>query len=471
MATDLDETLIQENIEEYVNDDNKIVTIRWLSLTLNIHINEAKRALTKFVTEHRGKKSDGDFNATYFIAGLGKSKSGDPMHKCIVVPDIHLEEVKKSFSIITSCHIYSVQKTRLKDYTSLYMTDFDIIREHVDRSQSFSSIKCPWVEKKPKVEYIKSYARSSDDKPAAVPPASTSVPAAKANAKKSEPKGSIATMFASTGKKNVSEEKSAPVKEEVVVNPPNKASRPEAKKGSVLAMFNKQTNNRDDVKKTEVKNNSTSKESVTVTSNKTGDTNGGKVSNKRSLKSEKYEPKKKQRRRIKTDLFDSSDEDNNESEKESEDEVDVVENLPVSDDEIIDNSVENIKEVHEVSSEKDTPAEEDDNGSAIISENKVVTVGPRGEKRKRTKKVVTKTFVDEEGFIVTSKEKEWESETDDSESENSKTEEKKTDVAAPPQLKSSAAIKTEPKSKEVPKKNISPRKGKQTSLMSFFKKS
>ncbi|KAL5003978.1 hypothetical protein ScPMuIL_017434 [Solemya velum] len=80
-----------------------------------------------------------------------------------------------------------------------------------------------------------------------------------------------------------------------------------------------------------------------------------------------------------------------------------------------------------------------------------------GRRRKRRRKLVPKTFKDEDGFIVT--EKVWESEsTDASEIE---------EPAKPPPSKQPSPNKKTEKSK----KKASPAKGsKQTSMMSFFKK-
>ena len=36
------------------------------------------------------------------------------MHKCAVVPETELEVVKRSLATVTSCHIFSVQKAKLK---------------------------------------------------------------------------------------------------------------------------------------------------------------------------------------------------------------------------------------------------------------------------------------------------------------------------------------------------------------------
>uniref|UniRef100_A0A2C9M7R7 DNA polymerase delta subunit 3 n=1 Tax=Biomphalaria glabrata TaxID=6526 RepID=A0A2C9M7R7_BIOGL len=472
MATDIDETLIQENIEEYVNDDNKVVTIKWLSLTLNIQINQAKKALTKFVKDHKGKQSDGDIHCTYFVAGLGKSDNGEPMHKCFVVPDTHLLEVEKSLSAVTSCHIYSIQKSILKNYIPLYMTDYDVIRENLEQCQSYSSIKSPLVKQRPKVEYMKSFETTSSNTKVSMSEAKCVKPSVATtskvtNNKKPEPKGSIATMFASTDKKNEIKEKPATVKNENETSTGNKMMKPVVKQAGVLAMFNKQTNNNTKkiVTKTEPET-----ESVSTVPTKKTDTVGAKGTNKRQLDSDKEEPKRKQRRRIKTDFFDSSEDEisGSEAEDEPDEPIDVVETHE-SEIEIINDSTESLKDsLNSVNSDKEMSVDKNNDDRTIKNEVKT-TVVSGGKKRKRTKKVVTKNVLDDEGFMVTQKVTEWISETDDSDLENGKTEEEKKPEAVPAKI--SVTVKAEPKAKKAAKKNISPQKGKQTSLMSFFKKS
>merc|ERR1712241_885836 len=103
----MDSSLIQENLEEYIIDENKVVTYRWLSLTLNIHVNQAKQELFSFVTSKRNKGGNDDVNVTYFVAGLGQTKTGEPCHRCVVVPEAEMTAVKSQLSAVTSCHVYA----------------------------------------------------------------------------------------------------------------------------------------------------------------------------------------------------------------------------------------------------------------------------------------------------------------------------------------------------------------------------
>ncbi|KAL5020016.1 hypothetical protein ScPMuIL_002908, partial [Solemya velum] len=160
---------------------------------------------------------------------------------------------------------------------------------------------------------------------------------------------------------------------------------------------------------------------------------------------------KKKRRRIKDTMFESS----------SEDEI------------VLDESPEP-SPVKPKTLVPESPDSGDDLMEVSQPEDKHEHSHTPGRRRKRRRKLVPKTFKDEDGFIVT--EKVWESEsTDASEIEEP--------AKPPPSKQPSPNKKTEvlstnksPSAKQKPqpaksKKKASPAKGsKQTSMMSFFKK-
>lgn len=513
MGEFVDSSLIQENLEEYVNDENKIVTYRWLSLTLNINVNNAKQALYTFATSQRNKGGNDDINVTYFVAGLGKTKQGEPIHKCVVVPECHLDIVKSELEPVTSCHVYSVQKCKLKDTTSLYQTDYDIIRENLTVSPSLSSIVCPWAVKhdpktskttisnKPSITTEKEVKKEVHVPKVSPTKTSKTTPSAMLNGaskKKADSKGSIASMFASAGKKteekkNTSVEKGPSVKEK---------TKTTEKKDGVKAFFSTQPKvlKSPDNKKDEQK---VKKESQPEKSSK---------KTKRQDDSDDELPQKKRRSRIKkADLFDSSEDEVEEEEameaqalseeeeshntavleeeSEEEEEVPLIEpetkkkkkekeevkehdtkkkkkekeevKKPESKSkkkekevEVKEPEIKKKKEVEETETKEKTTCEE--------AKEKKTVEGSR--KRKRTRKLVPKHSVDEEGFMVT--EKVWESDSTDASDveEVKKVEEKSKPGSAKP-------IKGDQKPK-APKKSVAlPTKGKQqASLMSFFKK-
>lgn len=450
--------LLYENIGEYVDDDNKIVTCKWLSLTHSININAAKRALHAFV-EHQRKAGGGNgINVTYFVAGLGKSKDGGLMHKCAIVPESELEDVKGSLSALTSCHIFSVQKAKLKDYTPLYMTDYEIVKNNLENCNSFSSIKCPWVSLKsakaaPRViQQVVVKPENKENAPSKKPDSSKDSKTSAANnpAKKAEPKGSIASMFASANKKG--DQSAKPVQKTEA--PASKAKSPQKKSG-VMAYFGK-----DRESPSKKKSNTTSKKPESKVVQKEKQEPKGKK--KQTADSEDEAPDNKRRKRIRTDLFDSSDEEDAEASG--------TEDHPEDEEEPEESTVSDKEEEKDEAKASEEKKVEEEKESVTISSNDSAA---SGKKRKRTKKVVTKHYQDDEGFMVTKKETVWESETDDEDETTSNQEPVKKKIATESMGKPAArntGAKPESKGRGVAKKNVSPQKSKQTSLMSFFKK-
>ncbi|XP_013775602.1 DNA polymerase delta subunit 3-like [Limulus polyphemus] len=116
MAT---ESEILSKIEELVYDEGRIVSYKTLSRILSIHVNTAKHSLAIFLKKVNSEK----VYACYLLAGSQNLGSGDEIHKIAIVPEDRLEKAKKTFACLTSIHIYSVQKTNLKDSSPLFTTD------------------------------------------------------------------------------------------------------------------------------------------------------------------------------------------------------------------------------------------------------------------------------------------------------------------------------------------------------------
>uniref|UniRef100_H3CRA2 DNA polymerase delta subunit 3 n=1 Tax=Tetraodon nigroviridis TaxID=99883 RepID=H3CRA2_TETNG len=136
---DMDE-LYLDNIDEFVHDHNKIVTYKWLSLTLGVHVNTAKQMLYHYL-DHKRKESSARIHATYLVSGKSVD-DGQTGHRVCVVREDQLEEAKSRMSLIVSAHVYSVQKAFLKDSGPLYSVDYDAVRDNLQNCSSYSAIRC-----------------------------------------------------------------------------------------------------------------------------------------------------------------------------------------------------------------------------------------------------------------------------------------------------------------------------------------
>ncbi|XP_041750129.1 DNA polymerase delta subunit 3-like isoform X2 [Coregonus clupeaformis] len=140
--------LYLDNIDEFVNDQNKIVTYKWLSLTLGVHVNLAKQMLYHYLDQKR-KESSAPLHATYLVSGkfvengtMVFSMLSFQSHRVSVVREDQLEDVKAKMSLTVSVHVYSVQKAVLKDSGPLYSADYDAVKENLRNCSRYSAIRC-----------------------------------------------------------------------------------------------------------------------------------------------------------------------------------------------------------------------------------------------------------------------------------------------------------------------------------------
>ncbi|XP_066502174.1 DNA polymerase delta subunit 3 [Hoplias malabaricus] len=133
--------LYLENIDEYVNDQNKIVTYKWLSLTLGVHVNTAKQMLYHYLEQRRKERSGSTLHATYLVSGKS-IENGCVCHKVSVVREDQLQDTKSKLEKTVSIHVYSIQRAELKDSGPLYSTDYDAVKENLKNCNKYSAIHC-----------------------------------------------------------------------------------------------------------------------------------------------------------------------------------------------------------------------------------------------------------------------------------------------------------------------------------------
>ncbi|XP_053404802.1 DNA polymerase delta subunit 3-like [Mercenaria mercenaria] len=445
------EDLYMDNIDEYIKDENKIVTYKWLSQTLQVHCNTAKQMLYKYIDTERNEKGADGLNVTYFVSGLTKpDASGEQMFKCTVVPEEKLEVCKTTLAILTSCHVYSVQKSKLKDSNALYMTDFAKFKENVFDSNKFSSIQCERAELRSEDDMnllSVNYTSSEPEKKTTVANGSTSSKAAG----KKQPQSAIASMFAKSdaGKKGSKTDDKPQVKEEPKTTAKTGGKAGNKKADGMMAFFSKQTDKKASAVKETEKKVTTSKSPEKKKSPVKTETKSKKTAREEDSDEEIGRPK---RRRTRQDLFDSDSEEEMEEEPESPIPPTPPPREITPEPEIKADSPE-VEEIENPVPEK-------------ISKSEESTKGDNSGKRKRIKKrkQVNKTYMDKDGFMVTEKVYKEES-TDASEAEE----------PVKKEVKKTTPSKSPPKGKKSPKKTSPGKKGqasgKQTSLMSFFKKS
>ncbi|XP_076601273.1 DNA polymerase delta subunit 3 isoform X2 [Chaetodon auriga] len=440
--------LYLDNIDEFVNDHNKIVTYKWLSLTLGVHVNTAKQMLFHYL-DHKRKESSAQLHATYLVSGKFVD-NGQTSHKVSVVKEDQLEDFKSKLSLIVSVHVYSVQKALLKDSGPLYSVDYDAVKDNLKNCSRYSAIRCAGAVPMSSLELQQ--AREIHRAPTPEPEHKRSVVNGEANGASkpsTKPQKGIMGMFANktapknqdNGKDIKSEQADAPV-----VDAPK--SKPATKASPMANFFGSQTQKKPvkTVKEEEAAPSSSSaeqrrqspqpeekQEAAAVKPSK--DTKkDSRSKTKRTVDSDSEEEKmgKKKRRRIKKPEPDSSDED------------------------VIPDSPEQM-ETREPS--PSPPKKEAESVSQSHRNSEMKT-------RKRRQVLKSRTFVDDEGCIVTEKGYESESYSETEDDVQATKPAPKDPFPAKP-----AASNKQDEKKSHKKTSANANKGtKQASIMGFFQK-
>ncbi|XP_046853143.1 DNA polymerase delta subunit 3-like [Xenia sp. Carnegie-2017] len=137
-----DDEMYLENLKEFVFDEDKIVTYKWLSWTLSVNVNVAKEMLYAFI-QQQSKEEDKESSicAVYAVGGLIKDDKDCLIQKYLLCHDIDIKDIKQCFHEITCFHVYSVQKSKPKDSNLLYMADYDLRKQNMDLPSRWSCIK------------------------------------------------------------------------------------------------------------------------------------------------------------------------------------------------------------------------------------------------------------------------------------------------------------------------------------------
>eukprot|EP00064_Thunnus_orientalis_P016387 superscaffoldBa00003237_g16452 len=147
--------LYLDNIDEYVNDHDKIrLRAPASSLTsVNSDTFTTGRMLYHYL-DHKRKESSAQLHATYLVSGKFVD-NGQASHKVSVVREEQLEDFKAKMSLIVSVHVYSVQKALLKDSGPLYSVDYDAVE---------STKSKPAVKSNPVMNFFGTQATKKPDK-------------------------------------------------------------------------------------------------------------------------------------------------------------------------------------------------------------------------------------------------------------------------------------------------------------------
>ncbi|KAM6918567.1 DNA polymerase delta subunit 3 [Xenentodon cancila] len=427
--------LYLDNIDEFVNDHNKIVTYKWLSLTLGVHVNTAKQMLYQYL-DHKRKESSPQLHATYLVSGKFVD-NGQTCHKVSIVREDKLEDFKAKMSLVVSVHIYSVQKALLKDSSPLYSVDYDAVKDNLKNCSKYSAIRCASAVPMSSVELQQ--VREMQRAPIPEPdnkPSSMNGNASMAHKSSVKPQKGIMGMFSNKSTKKPEQREDPPV-----VDVPK--SKQVAKANSMMNFFGNQTKKPDRPVK--------EKEAAPSSSPAEQQQHSPRPQEEEAAAAQPQKDTKKDSRSSKTKRIEDSDNEEEKMEKKKRRRIKRPE-PDSSDEDVIPDSPQQM-ETREPSPKKVETVQHSHGRSET-------------QTRKRRRVLKARTYADEEGCIVTEKvyESESYSETED-------------DVqVAKPAPKDPMKAKLPWSSKEDEKKcqkkpSANSNKGtKQASIMGFFQK-
>lgn len=439
-------------VKELILDEQKLVTYISISKELCIHVNEAKSLLSQTVEDLRKAYPETVLSVSYIISGLLNDNSG-----CLTVcPEEDLDALKKTFKIIFYQHVYCVSRgpnsvdnvalTAVNKFEDLTLCT-GLIRANActkrtdDEIGNLKSKNLP-VFNEPKIANIRQNSKSVVKE------------ASKHDTLKKEPEVKM--------EPNIKSEIPSPRKDMSNNKAPNsKPNNKTASKG-IAGFFSKVNGDSNKAKKLKVQESEIKVEKDVETEAKTVETkispttagkntsakNGkDKINSNKALTQIKKNAKvdKKRKRLLHVSDSESETEDNDPFKNEMDVDQDSEDEIPPTP------TVNTVK----------------------------ITSGIVNPKKRR--KIVDKTYTDEDGYILTKKEEVYEScsENEDEAKENSnQVKENGIQVKAPvlhakensEQVKSIKTESSPPESKTKKKKISPPQKGKQQTINSFFKK-
>ncbi|VVC97754.1 unnamed protein product [Leptidea sinapis] len=459
---------IEDDISTYINslkdmilDEDKLVTYLSLSKDLCIHVNKSKTLLSSFLKNIRNDKPNVKFNVNYLVSGLIDNNTA----KVTLCNEDTLDDIRKTFTNIFYSHIYSINKGN----PNIDQTAYVNINKYDDFNLCSGIIKNN--NNKRSSNEISTLKSSSQDKINTKPNISNVINEdTRTKQNKNTPKGISGFFNKQNGnvKKKISQDKSVeniiPKEEKDVVKRDKDEEKMEVEEDNI---FDKNLENK--IKKENCYND----KGISGFFNK----QNGNVKKKTSLdKSVENIIPKEEKDVVKRDKDEEKmevEEDNildknleNKIKKENGyDENKVLNHIKKNSK--VDRKRKRLLHVSDTESEEDQDTVLGENSAATVQEsddeipgtpvaNIKITNGIVNAKKKR--KIVDKTYMGDDGYIHTKREEIYES-CSDTEKESPKKEIKK------------ASPKESPIKAKTSKKKISPpQKGKQQTLMNFFKK-
>uniref|UniRef100_A0ACB8FFK4 Uncharacterized protein n=1 Tax=Sphaerodactylus townsendi TaxID=933632 RepID=A0ACB8FFK4_9SAUR len=393
----MEDELYLENIDEFVTDQNRV------------------DAVANFV-ERKRKEEFRELQlpraSAHLVAGNLVQSGHAVLHKVAVVREDQLEAMKAKLSTVASVHVYSIQKAMLKDSGPLYNTDYDIIKANLQNCSKFSAIHCAAAVARIAAETSQAETPAQvDSQPARAthaskaPVANGHAPSTASKPTSQQAKGIMGMFATKSVAKSQEAHKEAKTEPKETPSAAAASSKPVAKGNVLNNFFEKAAMNKDgktNAKPEEPKEEKAgAKPPVSAAEPKSPPESAGPKKPGRKAEATKVQQKDKKRAK-RAEMSDEEEEDQGLKKKRRR-----VKRPPSESSEDEDVPASSVTpEAKELSPEPVLKAQTD-----LVS----MEASAGGKKRKRKRVLKSKTFVDEEGCIVTEKVYESESCTDSEE--------------------------------------------------------
>ena len=105
---EIDGNMWKDNLEEWVYEETKIVTYKWLSKQICVHVNVAKQMLYDFMQKHISNTQKPELEVIYLLAGRLNKRPKNV--KVCLVKSCDLATKEAEFESLTSKHVYAISK-------------------------------------------------------------------------------------------------------------------------------------------------------------------------------------------------------------------------------------------------------------------------------------------------------------------------------------------------------------------------
>ncbi|KAI5646948.1 DNA polymerase subunit cdc27 domain-containing protein [Phthorimaea operculella] len=466
----MDEESLETNlgtIKEMVLDEKKLVTYVSLSKDLCIHVNDSKKLLKHFIDKNRKKDPNVKLNVNYIISGLSEGNKA----RTTVISENELGDIRNTMKTVFFEHIYSVSNglASVDNVALLAVSKFEDLPLCTGLIKGSSCVKRSTDE----IGSLKSNSQASvqiEPKPAN-PLAKKVKDESKKDTKPEEDKKNVTKAHESKSEPAIKTELPSPKKETTSNKPKaDKKNNVKAQKG-IAGFFGKSNSapskviskNKSDEQPVPIKKEKSVEDTSKIKTEKM-EVDEEATASKKDVKEKASKPEIK-KEQVNGKSKNKSNEKLNDIKKNAKVDKKRKRVLHVSDSESDDEKDPFVDDAEQ----QDVNMSDDEIPPTPTVNTVKITSGIVNPKKRR--KIVDKTYTDEDGYILTKKEEVYESCSDQEDEVSAKE-----NVKAPPVNQvSPVKQETSPKGKKngpkTSKKKISPpQKGKQATLMNFFKK-